>query len=63
MLLEEPRHDVRTKCEGYTPIVLAPASNVLIGIGPEQVAKKTAVGNLSSLAGEAQGFREPGRDF
>jgi hypothetical protein len=46
MLLEEARDDVRAKGEGYTTIVLAPSSDVLIWVGPEQIAEQAAVGNL-----------------
>ena len=46
MLLQEARNDVGTEGEGNTTVVFAPASNVLVGIGPEQVAEKTTVGNL-----------------
>lgn len=46
MFLEEARHHVWTKGEGDTTIVFAPSGNVLVGIRPEEIAEKTAVGNL-----------------
>jgi hypothetical protein len=46
MLLKESRYDVRTEREGYTAIVFAPAGDVLVGIGPQQIAKQTAIRDL-----------------
>ena len=34
MLLEEARHDVRSERERYAAVVFAPASDILVGIGP-----------------------------
>lgn len=48
VFLQEPGHNVRAKSKGHTAVVFAPASDVLVRIRPEQVAKKTTVGNLSS---------------
>lgn len=53
VFLEEARDDVGTECERDTTIVLAPTRNVLVGIGPEEVTKKTAVGDLYWSAGQA----------
>jgi hypothetical protein len=47
VLLEETRDNIRTECERNTSIVFAPSSNVLIGIGPQKIAEKTAVRNIS----------------
>jgi hypothetical protein len=47
MFLEETGDNVRTECERNTSIVFAPSSNVLIGIGPQKIAEKTAVRNIS----------------
>lgn len=46
MFLEETRHNVRAKCEADTSVIFAPSCNVLVGVGPQQVAKKTAIGDL-----------------
>ena len=46
MLLEETRDNVRPKGEGNTAVVLAPARDILVGVGPEKIAQQTAVGNL-----------------
>lgn len=47
MFLQEPRDHIGAECEGYTSIVLAPAGNVLVGIGPEEIAEETAIRNLN----------------
>lgn len=47
MLLKEARHDVRTESKGYTTVVLAPSGDVFVGIGPQEIAKETAVRNLA----------------
>jgi len=46
VFLEEAGDDVRAEGERDTAIVLAPACDVLVGVGPEKIAKQTAVGNL-----------------
>lgn len=46
VFLEEARNNIRTKREGNTTVVFAPASNILIGVGPQKIAKKTTVRNL-----------------
>jgi hypothetical protein len=46
VFLQEARHHVRTKCEGHATIVFAPAGDVLVRIGPQQIAEETAVRNL-----------------
>jgi len=54
VLLQETRDYIRAERERYTTIVLAPASNVLIRVGPQQIAKKTAVGNLDKSVSRCQ---------
>lgn len=49
VFLKEARNDIRTEGEGNTTIVFAPTGNVLIGIRPQEIAKKTAVRNLVFL--------------
>lgn len=46
VLLQEPRDDIGAEGERDTSVVFAPPRDVLVGIGPEQVAEKTAVGDL-----------------
>jgi len=46
VFLKEARYHVRTEGEGDTTIVLAPACDVLVRVGPEQITKQTAVGDL-----------------
>lgn len=46
VLLQETRYNVGAEGEGDTAIVFAPACDVLIRIRPEQIAEKTAVGDL-----------------
>lgn len=50
MLLQEARYYVGPECEAHTSVILAPSGNVLVWVGPEEVAEETAVGNLSLLA-------------
>lgn len=46
VLLQKSGNYIRAEREGHTTIILAPSSNILIGIGPEEVAQETAVGNV-----------------
>jgi len=46
VFLQEAGHNVRAECEGDTTIVLAPSSNILVRVGPQKVAEKTAVGDV-----------------
>lgn len=46
MLLQESGNDIRTEGEGDTTIVLGPASDILVGIRPQQVTEQTTVGNV-----------------
>ena len=47
MLLQEARYHVWAECEAHTSVVLAPSGDVLIWVGPKEIAEETAVGNLS----------------
>lgn len=49
MFLQESRHHVWTKRKRDTTIVFAPSGYVLVGIGPEEIAEETAVGNLGGV--------------
>merc|ERR1719229_400622 len=46
VLVEEFRHDVRSEGVGHTPVVLTPTGNVLVGVGPQKVAKEARVGDV-----------------
>jgi hypothetical protein len=46
VFLEEARDDVWTKGERDTAVVLGPAGDILVWIGPEEIAEKAAVGDL-----------------
>jgi len=46
VFLQETRDHIRTKSERYTTVVLAPASDVLVGIGPQKIAEQAAVGDI-----------------
>jgi len=46
MLLQEARYNIWTKGEGDTTVVFTPAGDVFIRVGPEQIAEKTAVGDV-----------------
>lgn len=46
VFLQESRDDIGAEGERNTTIVFAPASDVLVGVGPEQVAQETAVRDL-----------------
>jgi hypothetical protein len=50
VLLQESRDNVRSKGERDTAVVLTPASNVLVRVRPEQIAKQPTVRNLCTLA-------------
>lgn len=49
VLLQESRDDIGSERKGHTTVVFAPAGNILVGVGPEQVAKQTAIRNLSRV--------------
>ncbi|KAJ8523567.1 hypothetical protein ON010_g17552 [Phytophthora cinnamomi] len=44
--LEELAHDVGAEREGHAAVVLSPAHNVLVGVGPQQVAEQARVGHV-----------------
>jgi len=46
VFLQEARYDVRAEGEGDTAVIFTPSSDVFVGIGPQQIAEKTAIGNL-----------------
>lgn len=49
VLLQETGDHVGTKCEGHTTVVFAPASDILVGIGPQKITQQTAIGNLKMV--------------
>lgn len=63
VFLEEARHHVGSECERDTTIVFAPARDVLIRIGPEQIAKQSAVRDLFKSAMLAFRRRSAGTIF
>ena len=46
MLLQEARNHIRSEREADTSVVLAPPGDILVWVGPEEIAEKTAVGDL-----------------
>lgn len=46
MFLKEPGNHVRSKGERHATVILAPSSDVLIRVGPQEIAKQTTVGDL-----------------
>ncbi len=46
MSAQELGHHVLAKGKGHTAVVLSPAHDVLVGVGPQQVAQQTRVGNI-----------------
>lgn len=46
VFLQKARYDVRAEGEGDTTVVFTPSSNIFVGIGPQQIAEKTAIRNL-----------------
>lgn len=46
VLLQETRYDVGAECEGDTSVVFAPSRDVLVRIGPQEIAEKSTVGDL-----------------
>lgn len=50
VFLEKSRDNIWTKGEGNTTIVLTPASDVFVGVGPQQITEKTTVRDLSSVS-------------
>jgi hypothetical protein len=63
VLLQEARYNVWSEGETDTTVVLAPPSDVLVGIGPQEVAEETAVRDLDlsirrSQTDQKKGLRE-----
>lgn len=58
MLLQESRDNVGAECEGDTAVVFAPAGDVLVGVRPEQIAEKTAVGDLGLMLAARKRIKE-----
>lgn len=46
VFLQETRDDVRTEREGDTTVVLGPASDILVRVGPQKIAEEAAIGDL-----------------
>jgi hypothetical protein len=46
VLLQEARDHIWSECEAHTSVVLAPSGDILVRVGPKEIAEKTAVGNL-----------------
>jgi hypothetical protein len=46
VFLQEARYNVRTECEADTSVVFAPAGDILVWVGPQEIAEKTAVRDL-----------------
>lgn len=55
MLLQEPRDDVGAERERDTTVVFAPARNVLVGVGPEEITEKATVGDLAESVQSSTG--------
>lgn len=50
VFLEKSRDDIWAKGEGNTTVVFTPASDVLVGVGPQQITEKTTVRDLRSVS-------------
>jgi len=50
VFLQEAGNDIRSEGEGHAAVVFAPACDVLIGVGPEEIAEETAVWDLLSVS-------------
>jgi hypothetical protein len=46
VLLQEAGDHIRPECEAYTSVVLTPPGDVLVWVGPQEIAEKTAIGDL-----------------
>lgn len=46
VFLEESRDNVRPKGERHATVVLAPACDILVRIGPQKIAEQAAIRNL-----------------
>ena len=47
VLFVESTDDLLPESEGNTTIVFTPALNILVGVGPEEIAEETSVGDIS----------------
>lgn len=63
MFLQEARYDVGAEGEGHASVVFAPAGDVLVRVGPQEIAEETAVGNLcAGKSANCYPLRDPGTD-
>lgn len=46
MFFQELRHNIRAECEGHTTIVLTPAFQLLIRIGPQKIANDARIRDI-----------------
>jgi len=46
MFVEELGHNIRTKSERDTTVILSPAHDIFIGVSPEQITQQTLVRNV-----------------
>jgi hypothetical protein len=49
MFLQESRYNIRAKSERDTTVILTPARDVLVRVGPEKVAQQAAVRDLDRV--------------
>ena len=59
VLLQEAGHNIGTKGEGDTSVVLTPASDIFVGIGPQEIAKQAAIRNLPFSLALVRASRPP----
>ena len=50
VFLQEPRHNIRPESKRDPPIVFTPASDIFVGIGPQEVTQQATVRNLKESA-------------
>lgn len=50
VFLEKSRDNIWAEGEGNTTIVFTPASDVFVGVGPQQITEKTTVRDLRSVS-------------
>lgn len=58
MFLQESRDDVGAERERHTAIVFTPPGDIFVGVGPEKVTEKAAIGDLIWLARQHLSFLE-----
>lgn len=56
VLLQKPADHIRSKRERDTAIVFTPPSNVLVRVGPEQVAQEAGIGDIGGAHDAADLF-------